>query len=104
MIASAKNGFMATNPGDCSGVPFNYEPEYNTASPANVIPWAALQTNISTEFEIGHFTPCTTVAKLVTVSLGGASDTQWRTCTGPYEAAGEAAGLPGETSDAPFSS
>ena len=26
-----------------------------------MIPWAALQTNISTEFETGHWEPCTSV-------------------------------------------
>ena len=43
MQASAKNGFMATNISDCSGTPFNYEPEYNTAGPNNIVPWAADQ-------------------------------------------------------------
>ncbi|MEA2506420.1 MAG: hypothetical protein QOH48_1038 [Actinomycetota bacterium] len=101
MIASAKNGFMATNPGDCTGVPFNYEPEYRTASPANVIPWAALQTNISTQFEIGHFTPCSTVQNPVNLNLGGATDTMWQNCTGPYEQAGRTAGLTEEPNDSP---
>jgi hypothetical protein len=101
MTASAKNGFMATNPGDCTGVPFNYEPEYNTAGPANVIPWAALQTNISTQFEIGHFTPCTKVTDPTTLSLGGVSDTMWQNCTGPYEKAGQRSQLTEEPNDAP---
>ena len=101
MTASAKNGFMATNPGDCTGVPLNYEPEYNTAGPANVIPWAALQTNISTQFEIGHFTPCTKVTDPTTLSLGGVSDTMWQNCTGPYEKAGRSSGLTEEPNDAP---
>jgi hypothetical protein len=101
MIASAKNGFMATNPGDCTGVPFNYEPEYRTASPANVIPWAALQTNISTQFEIGHFIPCSTVQNPVDISLGGVTDTMWQNCTGPYEQAGRTAGLTEEPNDSP---
>jgi hypothetical protein len=102
MVASAKNGFMATNPGDCTGVPFNYEPEYSTARPANVIPWAALQTNISTQFEIGHFIPCTTVRDPATIILGGGvSDRFWQTCTGPYERAGRQAGLTEEPNDSP---
>jgi hypothetical protein len=103
MIASAANGFMATNPGDCTGVPFNYEPEYNTAKPANVIPWAALQTNISTDFEIGHFIPCSTVTNPATIAVGsGVTDTTWQHCTGPYERAGHRAGLGGENPNDAF--
>src|SRR5207245_2792527 len=52
MIASAKNGFMSTSIRDCSGHPFNYEPEYDTAGFNNVVPWAALQMGIATQFEI----------------------------------------------------
>jgi hypothetical protein len=101
MIASAKNGFMATNIGDCSGVPFNYQPEYKTASQDNVIPWAALQTNISTQFEIGHFIPCSKVTDPALIDLGGGVlDTTWQTCKGPYEEAGEHSSLPEEPTDA----
>ena len=46
MQASAANGYMATNIGNCKGIPFNYEPEYSTAAQGNIVPWAALQTNI----------------------------------------------------------
>jgi hypothetical protein len=103
MVASAANGFMATNPGDCTGVPFNYEPEYNTAKPANVIPWAALQTNISTDYEIGHFIPCSTVTAPAPIDVGsGVTDTTWQHCTGPYEKAGRQSGLPGETPNDAF--
>jgi hypothetical protein len=101
MIASAANGFMATNPGDCTGVPFNYEPEYRTARKHNVIPWAALETNISTQYEIGHYIPCTSVENPVTVDFGGAVDTFWRDCRGPYERAGREAGLTEEPDDSP---
>src|SRR5215831_13610127 len=90
MQASAANGFMATKMGNCSGVPFNYEPEYSTAKQGNIIPWAALQTNISTQFEIGHWTPCTTLSDpasnfddLLSFTAG---DEFWLTCHGPYEA------------------
>src|SRR5579875_11425 len=41
MQASAANGFMNTSIADCSGTPFNFQPEYNTASRQNIIPWAA---------------------------------------------------------------
>jgi hypothetical protein len=38
MIASGANGFMNTSPADCSGTPFNFQPEYSTASPNNIVP------------------------------------------------------------------
>ena len=86
MQASAKNGFAATSINDCSGTPFNYEPEYSTASAANIVPWAALLVNVSTEFEIGHFTPCTFLTHPATLALGpGVTDTYWNACHGPYE-------------------
>jgi hypothetical protein len=108
MQASAANGFATTSggivngaAGDCSGTPFNFEPEYSTASQANVIPWAAIATNISTEFETGHFEPCTSVTGASTLSLGpGLSDTYYNSCHGPYEAAGTGGGS-GETSAEP---
>jgi hypothetical protein len=62
MQASASNGFMSTKASDCSGVPFNFQPEYNTAARANIIPWAAIQADISTEFETGHFEACTSLS------------------------------------------
>ena len=34
MIASAANGFMNTSLADCSGTPFNFQPEYSTAKAA----------------------------------------------------------------------
>ena len=85
MIASAKNGFMQTSFADCSGTPFNYQPEYSTAKKANIIPWAALETNISTQFEIGHFEPCTSVQNPMPITLGTFHDTIWQDCTSPYE-------------------
>jgi hypothetical protein len=83
MIASARNGFMATSIADCSGRPFNDQPEYNTARPQNIIPWAALETNISTQFQIRHFVPCTTVTDPMPLPLGNFTDTIWQNCTGP---------------------
>lgn len=94
MQASAKNGFQSTSLVDCSGSPFNFQPEYATAAAGNYIPWAALQTNVSTEFEIGHFEPCTSLtAPFATNPIdpydtGGVSNG----CTGPYETAGGAEG------------
>jgi hypothetical protein len=85
MIASARNGFMATNHSDCSGVPFSYQPEFNTSRPQNAVSWAALQVNVGTQFEIGHFTPCSKVTKPSTFALDGFVDTTWNNCQGPYE-------------------
>ena len=85
MQASAANGFMATNIGNCHGIPFNYEPEYDTARPQNLVPWAALQGGILTQYEIGHFEPCTSVSDPVTLTIGTFTDTVWQTCNGPYE-------------------
>jgi len=89
MQASAANGYMATNIGNCKGIPFNYEPEYSTAKVGNIVPWAALQTNISTQFEIGHWTPCSSLSDpassfddLISFTAG---DEFWLTCNGPYE-------------------
>jgi hypothetical protein len=81
MIASARNGFMSTSFKDCSGTPFNYQPEYSTARAQNIVPWAALETNISTEYEIGHFEPCRRVTDPTSIGF----DTIWQNCIGPYE-------------------
>ncbi|WP_129545541.1 hypothetical protein [Arthrobacter dokdonensis] len=85
MQASAANGFQRTSIADCSGTPTNFQPEYSTASKANIVPWAALQTNISTEFETGHFEACTAVSDAVFNGLGGAGDPVYNECTSPYE-------------------
>ena len=101
MQASAANGFMTTSPSDCSGNPFNFEPEYSTAGKNNIIPWAALTTNISTEFETGHFEACTSLAGSINNPFDG-NDTggTFSQCNGPYENAGPADNTTTETSDA----
>jgi hypothetical protein len=88
MQAAAANGFMATILGNCKGVPFNYEPEYDTANANNIVPWAALLGGILTQYEIGHFTPCTSLSNPATGSLLDitAGDPFSLTCNGPYEA------------------
>jgi len=90
MQASAANGFQNTSIVDCSGTPFNFEPEYSTAAKGNIIPWAALQTNISTEFETGHFEPCTSVSSPLAPNPADPLDTggTYNVCAGPYETAG----------------
>ena len=62
MQASAANGFQTTSMADCSGTPFNFQPEYNTAKAGNINPWGADQVNISTEFETGHWEACTSLS------------------------------------------
>jgi hypothetical protein len=88
MQASAQNGFQNTSIKDCSGTPHNFEPEYNTAAKSNIIPWAALQTNISTQYETGHWEACTSLDKAGTFTFSnGLSDTYYNECKGPYESA-----------------
>ncbi|PZS30276.1 MAG: hypothetical protein DLM59_11445 [Pseudonocardiales bacterium] len=85
MTASAANGFTQTSIVDCSGFLFNFEPAYNTAKPANVVPWAILQGDIFNQFEIGHFEPCNRITGPFTETVGTFTDTAWSHCIGPYE-------------------
>jgi hypothetical protein len=85
MQASAANGFMTTSASDCSGTPFNFQPEYNTAAKDNVIPWAAIQTDVSTEFETGHWEECTSLADPVANEDAGDTGGAYNECLGPYE-------------------
>src|SRR5580700_524560 len=95
MIASAANGFMNTSITDCSGTPFNFQPEYNTAAAPNVIPWGFGPYMINSEFEVGHFEPCTSLQNPVTTT----GDTYYTNCSGPYETSSENSAL--EPDDAP---
>jgi hypothetical protein len=90
MQASAANGFQNTSMTDCSGTPFNFEPEYSTAATANIVPWAALQVNISTEFETGHWESCTKLSDPLAANPLDPFDTggTYNQCSGPYERAG----------------
>ena len=85
MQASAANGFMNTDPVTCAGQPFNFQPEYSSARAANVIPWGIGPYMINSEFEIGHFEPCTSVRGKSSVPLGSFNDTYFTRCIGPYE-------------------
>ncbi len=85
MQASAKNGFMNTSIVDCAGTPFNFQPEYSSAASGNIIPWAALQTNVSAEFETGHFEPCTSLTEPFTTDPVAGDNTAYNECVGPYE-------------------
>ncbi|HUZ00633.1 MAG TPA: hypothetical protein VMU89_09805 [Thermomicrobiaceae bacterium] len=91
MQASAANGFMNTSIADCSGTAFNFQPAYSTASPGNIAGWTALQTNISTQYEIGHFEACSSLSQPGTVPLApGVNDVTYNQCSGPYEASAPA--------------
>ena len=91
MIASGANGFMNTDPFSCKGTKFNFEPEYNTARAANIIPWGIGPYEINDQFEIGHFEACTKVSKPATTSVGSVKDTYFKECSGPYEKAKDTA-------------
>jgi hypothetical protein len=99
MQASAANGFANTSISDCSTTPFNFQPEYNTAAKGNIIPWAALATNISTEYETGHWEPCSSLSERLATNPFDPLDTgrTYNECNGPYETAGGAEGA--ETGD-----
>jgi hypothetical protein len=89
MQASAANGFANTSMANCSGTPFNFEPEYNTAKPANIIPWAAIRTDVSTEFETGHWESCTSLTEPISNPFDpGDTGGTYNECHGPYEKAG----------------
>jgi len=89
MQASAHNGFADTSITDCSGTPFNFQPEYSTAAKSNIVPWAALQTDISTEFEIGHWEGCTGLSHPSRLTLApGITDIYYNSCHSPYETLG----------------
>ncbi len=85
MIASGANGFMNTDPFSCAGHRFNFEPEYNTARSANIIPWGIGPYMINDEFETGHFEACTSVSGPATIMVGNVTDTFFQRCSGPYE-------------------
>lgn len=102
MQASAANGFMNTSIKDCSGTPFNFQPEYSTGAPANIIPWAAIQTDISTEFETGHWESCASLSDPLSPNPLDPADTggAFNQCSGPYESAGPPDSTTAETGDA----
>ena len=91
MVASAANGFMNTNPFDCTGTPFNFQPSYSSARAQNIVPWGIGPYMINDQFEIGHFEPCTTVTGKSTTPLGSINDVYFNQCHGPYETAKDTA-------------
>ncbi|HEV8065446.1 MAG TPA: hypothetical protein VGP46_11465 [Acidimicrobiales bacterium] len=85
MQASAANGFGHLSMLNCQQTPYNFEPAYNTAGPKEIGVWAALQTDISTEFETGHDQPCTSLTGASVEEVDGISDETYDTCHGPYQ-------------------
>jgi hypothetical protein len=81
MQASAANGFMASSIVNCSGTPYNFAAEYSSAQRQNIVPWAADQVDISTQFETGHFEACNSLTG--TAKYG--PDKFWLYCHGVYE-------------------
>jgi hypothetical protein len=92
MTASAANGFMNTSIKDCSGTPFTFRAEYNTAAPQNQVPWAALEGGVLMQEEIGHFESCNSVAFKQGFATGSGSESYvdpnvYQTCVGGLEGA-----------------
>jgi hypothetical protein len=91
MTASAANGFMNTSIADCSGTPFTFHAEYNTAAQQNQVPWAALEGGVLMQQEIGHSESCNSVTNQDPFSVsypGGQSYTDtstFDTCMGGNE-------------------
>jgi hypothetical protein len=75
---------MNTSVFDCSSRPFNFQPLFNTARVANSIGWSVLLSGILTQYEIGHFEPCSRLTKPV----GHGAGKFWQFCKGAYENAG----------------
>ncbi|HXC18543.1 MAG TPA: hypothetical protein VNT80_01410 [Acidimicrobiales bacterium] len=102
MQASAANGFVHTSIADCSQTPYNFQPEYNTASQNNIVPWAALQVDVSTEFETGHFEPCTSLTTSIGTNPFDPADPNGTMgeCVGSYESAPSSTETSTETLDA----
>jgi hypothetical protein len=89
MVASAANGFMNTNIADCSGTPFTFHAEYNTAAQQNQTPWAALEGGVLMQQEIGHGEVCSSLANKHPFTGVGFSDPNvWDTCVGGSDANG----------------
>ena len=92
MTASAGNGFMNTSPANCSGTPFTFHAEYNTASEQqNQVPWAAAEGGVLMEQELGHSEVCSSVTNqdpFTKTFPGGQSFTDpniYDTCVGGTE-------------------
>jgi hypothetical protein len=91
--ASAANGFADTSITDCSGTPFTFHAEYNTASQQNQVSWAALEGGVLMEQEIGHFESCSSVInkegfKAIFSDGSYVDPSVYETCSGGAEGSG----------------
>jgi hypothetical protein len=93
--ASAKNGFTNTNISNCSGSPHTWHAEYNTAQQQNTNPWAALESGVLMQQEVGHFESCSSVIHQDGFSANLSHRTSYRdpkaaeTCKGGMEGRGK---------------
>jgi hypothetical protein len=61
ILLSSQNGFMSLTPPspapspNCTAVPFNFRPLWNTATPDHIVPWALPNANVQFALETGHF-------------------------------------------------
>ena len=87
MQASAANGFASTSAADCSGTPYNFQPEYNTAAGATSSRGRPCRRTSAPSTRPGHWEPCTSLSDPGTYTLfdSGLTDTYWNVCNGPYE-------------------
>jgi hypothetical protein len=94
MVASAANGFQNTSIADCSGTPFSFHAEYNSAQQQNQVPWAALQGGVLMEQEIGHGESCSSLTHKRGFSAAYSDNTSYvdpniyQTCVGGLEGSG----------------
>jgi hypothetical protein len=80
-----KRTLLNTNPFNCKGHKFNFQPEYSTARARNIIPWGIGPYMINDQYEVGHFEPCTSVSDKRTITISKVKDVFYKHCIGPYE-------------------
>ena len=95
MVASAANGFANTSMADCTGTPFSFHAEYNSAQQQNQVPWAALEGGVLMEQEIGHGESCSSVSNKMGFATTYSDNTSYvdpnvyQTCNGGNEGTGK---------------
>ncbi len=76
MTASKRNGFAqvkyTTDPSvECTPIPYDFHPMYDTATSKTILPWGASQDNIEFVDEIGHFDWCQGSISRTAIQPGG---------------------------------
>jgi hypothetical protein len=95
VVASAANGFKNTSMADCSGTPFSFHAEYNSAKKRNQVPWAALEGGVLMQQEIGHGESCSSLTHKLgfSATFGDGSSYSdpnvFQTCNGGNEGSGK---------------